>query len=101
GANGMSIILEHILPNSLGAIMIQMAYNVAAAITSVASLGFLGLGAQPPTPDWGTMLFEARAYTRLAPHTVIFPGIFILLFCLLANVVGESLRDAFDVKAHV
>jgi peptide/nickel transport system permease protein len=92
------IIFHHILPNSLAPIIVQGSLGVATAILEAAALGFLGMGAQPPEPEWGKMLADSRAYIQNAPWTVIFPGIAILLTVLGFNLLGDGLRDALDPK---
>jgi peptide/nickel transport system permease protein len=100
-AQGMKngrIIFHHILPNSLAPIIVQGSLGVATAILEAAALGFLGMGAQPPDPEWGKMLADSRAYIQNAPWTVVFPGIAILLTVLGFNLLGDGLRDALDPK---
>jgi peptide/nickel transport system permease protein len=100
-AVGMSderILLHHVLPNSLGPIIVQGTLAIATAIIEAAALGFLGLGAQPPMPEWGKMLADSRQYIIQAPWTVIFPGLSIVLTVLGFNLMGDGLRDALDPK---
>ncbi|PKR79364.1 peptide ABC transporter permease [Halalkalibacillus sediminis] len=100
-AQGMKngrIILHHILPNSLAPIIVQATLSFGTAILEAAALGFLGLGAQPPTPEWGKMLADSRDFIQLAPWTLIFPGVSIMLVVLGFNLVGDGLRDALDPK---
>ena len=100
-AVGMSdgrILFHHILPNSMGPIIVQGTLAIATAIIEAAALGFLGLGAQPPTPEWGKMLADSRQYIIQAPWTVIFPGFAIVLTVLGFNLMGDGLRDALDPK---
>lgn len=92
------IILHHLLPNSMTPIIVQGTLGIATAIIETAALGFLGLGAQPPTPEWGTMLADSKDYIQLAPWTVIFPGLSIMLVVLGFNLFGDGLRDALDPK---
>lgn len=92
------IIFHHILPNSLAPIIVQGSLGVATAILEAAALGFLGMGAQPPEPEWGKMLADSRGFIQNAPWTVIFPGIAILLTVLGFNLLGDGLRDALDPK---
>jgi peptide/nickel transport system permease protein len=82
----------------LAPIIVQGSLGVATAILEAAALGFLGLGAQPPDPEWGKMLADSRAFIQHAPWTVIFPGIAILLTVLGFNLFGDGLRDALDPK---
>ncbi|WP_163971878.1 ABC transporter permease [Oceanobacillus halotolerans] len=100
-AQGMKsgrIILHHILPNSAAPIIVQATLGFGTAILDAAALGFLGLGAQPPTPEWGAMLAGSRDFIQLAPWTLIVPGISIMLVVLGFNLIGDGLRDALDPK---
>jgi peptide/nickel transport system permease protein len=96
GAGEWRIVLRHVLPNCLPPLLVQSTLLFATAILSAAYLGFLGLGAQPPTPEWGTMLAKARDFLRTAPHVSIFPGLTILLTVLGLNLLGDGLRDVLD-----
>lgn len=98
GVNNSRIIVHHILPNCLSPLLVQATLNIASAILSAAALGFLGLGAQPPTPEWGAMLSKGRQYMRVAPHITIFPGLAIMLTVLAFNLIGDGLRDAMDPR---
>lgn len=98
GASDARIIFKHILPNVLSPIIVQATLRIATAVLTASGLSFLGLGAQPPTPEWGAMLSEGRAYMHQAPHLVLFPGVMIVLFVLAFNVFGDGLRDALDPK---
>ncbi|MGP4072532.1 ABC transporter permease [Piscibacillus sp. B03] len=98
GLKNGRIIFHHILPNSLAPIIVQATLGFGTAILEAAALGFLGLGAQPPTPEWGYMLQNARGFIQLAPWTLIFPGISIMLVVLGFNLIGDGLRDALDPK---
>ena len=98
GASDLRIISRHVLPNSLAPIIVQATLNIASAILSAAALGFLGLGAQPPTPEWGTMLSKGRLYLRVAPHVTTFPGLAIVITVLGFNLFGDGLRDALDPR---
>src|SRR5690625_1686083 len=100
-AQGMKngrIIMHHILPNSLALIIVQSTLGFGTAILDAAALGFLGLGAQPPLPEWGKMLADSRDYIQLAPWTLIVPGVAIVLVVLGFNLIGDGLRDALDPK---
>ncbi|MBG9821493.1 MULTISPECIES: ABC transporter permease [Bacillus] len=100
-AVGMShrrIVLRHILPNSMVPVIVQATLAIGTAIIEAAALGFLGLGAQAPSPEWGKMLADARPYLVQAPWTLIFPGIAIMLTVLGFNLMGDGLRDTLDPK---
>lgn len=100
-ALGMShtrILVQHVLPNSLAPIIVQGTLAVATAIIEAAALGFLGLGAEPPNPEWGKMLSDAKMYMLQAPWMMIFPGVAIMLTVLGFNLMGDGLRDALDPK---
>ncbi len=94
----MRIIVSHLLPNCLSPIIVQATMGVAQTITMAASLSFIGLGVQPPAPEWGAMLSAARSFIRQAPHLVIFPGLAIAITVLALNLLGDGLRDALDPK---
>ena len=98
GASGPRIVLRHVLPTAIPAVIVQSTLGMAAAIIAEASLSFLGLGVQPPTPSWGTMLDAGRAHLFDAPHLTIFPGIAIATLVLGFNFLGDGLRDRFDPK---
>lgn len=98
GAGNPRIVFRHIFPNTLAVLIVQTTLQVAAAILSAAALGFLGLGVQQPTAEWGAMLSTARQYIQLAPHTLIFPGLAIMLTVLGFNLLGDGLRDALDPR---
>ncbi|MER3126962.1 ABC transporter permease [Bacillus pumilus] len=100
-AVGMShrrIVLRHILPNSMVPVIVQATLAIGTAIIEAAALGFLGLGAQAPSPEWGKMLADARPYLVQAPWTLIFPGVAIMLTVLGFNLMGDGLRDTLDPK---
>ncbi len=101
GATSSRIIWRHVLPNALAVIIVQSTLQFASAILSAAALGFLGLGAQPPAAEWGSMLSNARQYIRLAPHSVTFPGVAIMLTVLGFNLLGDAIRDALDPRLRV
>ena len=92
------IIFKHLVPNSISANIVGMTMGVAHTIIQAASLSFIGLGIQPPTPDWGAMLSGARAFIRKSPHMVIFPGLAIAITVLAVNMLGDGIRDAMDPK---
>jgi len=98
GAENGRIVFRHILPNTLAVLIVQMTLQVASAILAAAALGFLGLGVQQPTAEWGAMLSTARQYIQLAPHTLIFPGLAIMLTVMGFNLLGDGLRDALDPR---
>ena len=98
GASKLRLMFRTILPNCLGPLIVQGTLSFSNAILDAAALGFLGMGAQPPTPEWGTMLAEAREFILRAPWVVTFPGIAILITVLAINLVGDGLRDALDPK---
>jgi peptide/nickel transport system permease protein len=98
GANDPRIMLQHVLPNIAGPIIIQCTLSIAGAILAESSLSFLGLGVQPPTPSWGEMLNVARGYLRDAPWTAIAPGVLIFIAVLAFNLLGDGLRDALDPR---
>jgi len=96
GGSHRRIILHHILPNSLPPIIVYATLGMGTAVLQAAALGFLGLGAQPPQPEWGAMLSEGRQYIQIAPHVAAFPGAAILLLVLGFNLFGDGLRDVLD-----
>jgi ABC-type dipeptide/oligopeptide/nickel transport system permease subunit len=100
GAGEWRLLLRHALPNCLPPLLVQSTLMFATAILSAAYLGFLGLGAQPPTPEWGTMLAKARDFLRTAPHVSIFPGLTIMLTVLALNLLGDGLRDVLDPQTQ-
>jgi ABC-type dipeptide/oligopeptide/nickel transport system permease subunit len=102
GGDTMQILFRRILPNALTPLIVQGTLGIATAILDAAALSFLGLGAQPPMPEWGSMLSAERAQVFTAPHLVFFPGIAIALTVLSFNLLGDGLRDALDPRlAHV
>ena len=98
GTRDFKIILKHILPNVMVPITVQTSLGMGNAILFAAGLGFLGIGVQPPTPEWGAMLGSGRAYLFNAPHVATFPGIAIFLSVLSFNLLGDGLRDALDPR---
>src|SRR5699024_10923746 len=98
GMRDSRILFSHILPNSMAPVIVQGTLAIATAILEAAALGFLGLGAQAPTPEWGKMLADSKDYIQSAPWTMIFPGLAIMLTVLGFNLMGDGLRDAMDPK---
>ncbi|KQY20042.1 ABC transporter permease subunit [Rhizobium sp. Root482] len=98
GAGTLRLMFLTILPNCLAPLIVQATLAFSAAILDAAALGFLGMGAQPPTPEWGTMLAEAREFIQRAWWVVTFPGLAILVTVLAINLMGDGLRDALDPK---
>ena len=98
GAGDATIIFRHILPNMTSTLIVQATVTIPAAIVGEAVLSFLGLGVQPPTPSWGTMLQDAQSYLSQAPRLAIFPGLAIVLAALAFNVLGDGLRDILDPR---
>lgn len=98
GASDIRILARHILPNILGPVVVLGTLYTASAILTAAGLGFLGLGAQAPTPEWGAMLSRAREYLRVAPHVSLFPGLAIFFSVIGFNLLGDGLRDAIDPR---
>ncbi len=100
GAQPWRIVFAHILPHALTPLIVQGTLGIGSAVLEAAALSFVGLGAQPPTPEWGAMLSEARAYVFTSPHLVFFPGLFIALTVLSFNLLGDGLRDALDPRLN-
>ena len=98
GKRGMPILFRHVLPNAIAPVIVQSSLQMAVAILFAAGLGFLGLGARPPQPEWGLMLARGREYLAVAPHVATFPGLAIVAVVLGFNLVGDALRDALDPK---
>ena len=98
GAGNMRLMFKTILPNCLAPLIVQATLSFSSAVLDSAALGFLGMGAQPPTPEWGTMLAEAREFILRAWWVVTFPGLAILISVLAINLMGDGLRDALDPK---
>ena len=98
GASDLRIILQNIIPNCMAPLIVLSTLGVAQAILSAATLSFLGLGIQPPTPEWGSMLSDGRQFLRNAPHITIFPGLAIVIVVMALNMLGDGLRDALDPK---
>jgi glutathione transport system permease protein len=98
GASDWTIIMRHILPGTISTIVVYFTMRLGTSIITAASLSFLGMGAQPPTPEWGAMLNEARADMVNAPHVALFPSLAIFFTVLAFNLLGDGLRDALDPK---
>lgn len=98
GAKDFKIIFQHILPNIMSPIIVNTSIFLASAVLSIAGLSFLGLGVQPPIPEWGAMLNDGRNYMYQAGHITFFPGMMIVIVVLAFNLLGDGLRDALDPK---
>jgi peptide/nickel transport system permease protein len=98
GANTPRILWHHVIPSAIPAVVVQVTLGMAGAIIGEAALSFLGLGVQPPTPSWGTMLNGGRAHILDAPHLTLFPGVAIALLVLGFNFLGDGLRDRLDPR---
>jgi peptide/nickel transport system permease protein len=98
GANDLTIIFRHILPNMTSTLLVQATVTIPGAIVGEAVLSFLGLGVQPPTPSWGTMLQDAQSYLAQAPRLAVYPGLAIVFAALAFNVLGDGLRDVLDPR---
>jgi len=98
GASDWTIIARHIFPGTISAVVVYFSLRIGTSIITAASLSFLGMGAQPPTPEWGAMLDAARSDMLTAPHVAIFPAIAIFVTVLAFNLLGDGLRDALDPK---
>ena len=98
GASDGTIILRHIFPGTISAVVVYFSLRIGTSIITAASLSFLGMGAQPPTPEWGAMLDAARSDMLMAPHVAIFPALAIFVTVLAFNLLGDGLRDALDPK---
>lgn len=98
GASDFRIITRHVLPNAIGPVIVQATLSLASVILSAASLSYVGLGVQPPTPEWGTMLAGAKEYIMTQPYLIVFPGLAIVITVLAVNLLGDGLRDALDPR---
>lgn len=98
GARTPSIIIDHIIPNSLAPVIVQSTLGVANAILATSALSFIGLGIQPPSPEWGSMLAGGKTYLRDAWHITFFPGLAIMITILSLNLLGDGLRDSLDPR---
>jgi peptide/nickel transport system permease protein len=102
GGSNFDILFRRILPNAMTPLIVQGTLGIATAILDAAALSFLGLGAQPPMPEWGSMLGSERNQVFTAPHLVFYPGFAIMLTVLAFNLLGDGLRDALDPRlAHM
>lgn len=99
GASDFRIIFTHILPNSIGPVLVQATLDVSKTVLSIAGLGFIGLGISPPAPEWGTLLSEGRSQILTKPFLIIIPGIAIVLLSLAINLIGDGLRDLLDPRS--
>lgn len=98
GTKNSRIIIKHILPNAIGPIIVQATLNMAQTILTIAALSFIGLGVQPPAPEWGSMLADGKSQMRHYPHLVVIPGIAIVMAVMSLNLIGDGLRDALDPR---
>jgi glutathione transport system permease protein len=98
GASDWTIVMRHIFPGTIAAVVVYFSLRVGTSIITAASLSFIGMGAQPPTPEWGAMLNEARADMMTSPHVALFPSLAIFFTVLAFNLLGDGLRDALDPK---
>lgn len=98
GANDLQIIFYHIIPNCVGTIIVQFSMKIAGGILSASALSFLGLGVQPPDPEWGAMLSGGRGYMLDNPYLTLFPGLCIVVVVMALNMLGDGLRDALDPR---
>jgi ABC-type dipeptide/oligopeptide/nickel transport system permease subunit len=98
GVPAFTLIRRHLLPNILAPLIVLSTVSIGVAIISAASLGYLGMGAQPPTPEWGLLLNQGRSYMRQAWWITTFPGLFIMLTVFAINTLGDGLRDALDPR---
>jgi peptide/nickel transport system permease protein len=98
GMKDLSIIVKEIMPNTLGPIIVVSSQGIASIMLTASSLSYLGVGIQPPTPEWGAIIFEAREFLRISPYMCVLPGIVIVLTALAFNLVGDGLRDALDPR---
>lgn len=98
GAGPLRVVIRHVLPQLLAPLLVQASFGMAGTIVAEASLSFLGLGVQPPTPSWGGMINDGRAFLLIAPHVALFPGLAIFLTVLGWHALGDGLRDVLDVR---
>lgn len=98
GCSDWRIIVHHLLPNIANKLLVLVTIRLGREILAIAGLSFLGLGVQPPTPDWSVMINDALMYYRSAPHLIIIPGLFVFLLIYALNIIGEHLRDRLDIQ---
>lgn len=98
GCSDWRIIVHHLLPNIANKLLVLVTIRLGRGILAIAGLSFLGLGVQPPTPDWSVMINDALMYYRSAPHLIIIPGLFVFLLIYALNIIGEDLRDRLDIQ---
>lgn len=98
GVRDSVLMLRHLLPGTLPSVIVYFSMRIGTAILTAASLSFIGLGAQPPSPEWGAMLADGRSYIGVASHVTVFPGLAIFITVLAFNMLGDGLRDALDPK---
>jgi ABC-type dipeptide/oligopeptide/nickel transport system permease subunit len=101
GANPARILFLHVLPNAISPLIVQGTLGIGSAILETAALSFMGMGAQPPDPEWGAMLAAERNQVFTAPHLVFFPGLAIMTTVLGFNLLGDGLRDALDPRLRL
>ncbi|GAB4362781.1 MAG: ABC transporter permease [Deltaproteobacteria bacterium] len=101
GGSPGRVLRSHILPNALSPLLVEATFGIARAIVAEAGLSFLGLGVQPPTPSWGSMINEGRHFLFVAPHLTLAPGIAIMVTVMAFNFLGDGLRDALDVREEI
>ena len=98
GAGNMRIIFKDIIPNAIGPIIVETTQSLSNMILEASGLSYIGMGVQPPNPEWGAMLSEAREVMRTYPYLIIIPGVFIIITALSFNLFGDGLRDAIDPR---
>ena len=98
GTPNRAIVFKHVLPNAIGTVIVQATMSVGGTIIAAAGMSFIGMGIQPPAPEWGSMLSEGREYMRYSPFIVLFPGLAIAMSALSLNLMGDGLRDALDPR---
>ena len=98
GGTHFYILWKHIIPNIIGPFMVLFTAQIGRMVIAIASLSYLGLGLQPPNPDWGVMICDAKIHFRTAPHLMFYPAICIMLFCFSVNLLGDAIRDRLDTS---